>query len=97
MHHVATSAIITGKCAGGLLGWRVIGYGGDELTHHPLLRVTDGGGDRNIMSSGGGVSRVGGVTGRLVVGHGKIRCGAGLFCGWGGVLVICGDAQCWGK
>ena len=85
-----SSGVSTGKCAGGLLGWRVIGYGGDELAHHPLLRVTDGGGDRNV-SSGGGVPRVGGVTGRLVVGHGKIRCGARLLlCGWGGVLVICG-------
>ena len=67
-----SSAVSNGHCAGVLLGWRVIGDGGDEFTHHPLLRVTDGGGDRN-MSGRSGESGVGRVTGRLVVGRGKIR------------------------
>ena len=63
------SSVCTGHCAGVLLGWRVIGNGGDEFTHRPLLRITDGGGDRN-MSGRSGESRVGRVMG---IGRGKIR------------------------
>ena len=59
-----------------LLRRRGVRDGGDELTHHPLLRVTRRAGDREV-ARGGGISGVGGVRLGYPTGNDGVRLGVG--------------------